>query len=731
MSSVARFFVKHNRAVFCVVLALAVICGILITQVKVNSDMTKYLPSDSETKTGAAIMKDEFAPASTFNLLFKDLTDADKAAIPDRLTAMQHVTSVSYDETERYNNGEYTLYIATLDVSSYTDESNAVIKAVKSEFKGYDLTLNGDAAGNMAAEIMPKLSLIAVGLGVIVLLFMCNSWIEPPLYLFTIGVAILLNMGTNVIFGEIASVTNAIAAILQLCLSMDYSIMMMNRYKQEKLLCDDKKEAMRKALKGAFQAVLGSSVTTIVGMLALLFMSFTLGRDLGLVLAKGVFFSLLCNFTVLPALLLMFNGLLSKTAKPSLHIKMGAIGSYSYKLRFVIPFVLLGLFVVSFFIRDSVSINYSMEEYYKVNEVFTVNNPIVVIYENKDEDKVAALTGKWEQATGVTAVNSYGSTLGKSMNAAQLAAVIDNPALPEATVTLLLGMYWQAQGTEAQETVPLYDFMVYLATDVAENPMFAAFISDELKTQLDSAISQLDAAKSAFVGANYSRVIFSTDLPEESEETFAFIRTLKADLKSAGVTSYVAGNSAMAYEMSESFPSEQNKITILTVVAIFIVVALAFRSLSVPLILVLVIQCAVFVTMSISYVRGASLYYLPLLIVQCLLLGATVDYGILLTSYYRESRRTMERRDAIKNALNQSIHTIMTSGLILVIVTAVMGGSMGSSDPAISEILLTISLGAACALILVVFILPGVLVALDKIVTRRDDRVENRVISAE
>jgi len=182
----------------------------------------------------------------------------------------------------------------------------------------------------------------------------------------------------------------------------------------------------------------------------------------------------------------------------------------------------------------------------------------------------------------------------------------------------------------------------------------------------------------------------------------------------------------MAFEMSESFPSEQNKITILTVVAIFVVVALAFRSLSVPLILVLVIQCAVFVTMSISYVRGASLYYLPLLIVQCLLLGATVDYGILLTSYYRESRRTMERRDAIKNALNQSIHTIMTSGLILVIVTAVMGGSMGSSDPAISEILLTISLGAACALILVVFILPGVLVALDKIVTRRDDRAENR-----
>ena len=187
---------------------------------------------------------------------------------------------------------------------------------------------------------------------------------------------------------------------------------------------------------------------------------------------------------------------------------------------------------------------------------------------------------------------------------------------------------------------------------------------------------------------------------------------------------YLVGNSAMAYEMSLSFPKEMDFITILTAVAIFLIVAIAFRSISIPTILVALIQCAVFITMGIAYVQGSSIYYLPLLIVQCLLMGATVDYGILYTSYYREARRTMDRKAAVCAALNNAIHTILTSAVILIAVTIVLGFVVADSQPAISEILAIIGRGGICSTVLVVFVLPGIMAAFDRFICRKKDTLE-------
>ncbi|MDR0813018.1 MAG: MMPL family transporter [Oscillospiraceae bacterium] len=719
MNRISGFLVKYGKVILALFIALAAVCGMLMTKVTVNSDMTRYLPDSSPVKTGIAVLQSEFPDASLFNIMVKDLPDGDKQDAAAALGKIAHVFSVGYDGTDSYNSGEYTLFVVNLDVSAYSDEAKAAVTEAKAQLKGYKLFINGEAAGDTVIDVMPLVSGVAAALLLIILLLVSPSWVEPLLFLFSIGLAVLLNMGTNIIFPSVSSTTNAIAGILQLCLSMDYSIMLISRYRQEKANTDDKRVAMQRALGGAFVSILSSSVTTIVGMLALVFMSFSIGADLGFVLAKGVFFSLLCNFTALPALILIFDGAIAKSAKKSLHFRMDKVASGSYKIRKAVPVVFLALFVGSFFLQGLVGTSYGMESYHKVTSVFTLDNPIVVLYGRDDETAAAALAEKWSANPSVTGVDAYGTTVGKQLTAQEIAAVFP---IDEAVLAQLFMGYAAENGLPTADKIALYDFVMYLKNSVAVNPDYAQMLTPELAARLNATAAELEAGATQFIGASYSRIIIHTNLPEESEETFVFIREVRQDADALSANSYTIGNSAVAEEMSETFPREMTWITILSAVAVFIVVLLAFRSVFVPLLLVCVIQCAVFITMGVAYLQSGSVYYLPLLIVQCLLLGATVDYGILLTSNYRESRKTLPVKTALIAALNNSVHTITTSGFILVVITGVLGAALSSSDPAISQILVTIAVGGLTAVILVLFILPGILAAFDKLVTRKKDR---------
>jgi predicted RND superfamily exporter protein len=481
----------------------------------------------------------------------------------------------------------------------------------------------------------------------------------------------------------------------------------------------DKNEAMRNALRHAFVAISSSSVTTIVGMLALVFMSFTIGRDMGFVLAKGVLLSLICIFAVLPALILIFDGLIEKTRKKALYVGTDKLAALSFRVRRAVPVVFIVLLAAGFFLKGSVGITYTLSEYDKIGAVFTLDNPVVVLYENSDEALAAPLAEKWAENAYADSVNSYASTLGLPLTSEEAAEAM---GLDPALTAQLYMLYSLNNAATDDGKLPLYDFMRYVIDEAASDERFKPFITDEMMATLNSAGETLENAKRQFVGETYSRVIVNTSLAEESQETFDFLAELERDLSALPGRHYIVGASAVAYEMSRDFPSEMNFITILTVIAIFAVVAVAFRSLSVPLILVCVVQCAVFITMGLAYFQGSSMYYLPLLIVQCLLLGATVDYGILLASCYIEARRAMDVKAALADALRRSIHTIMTSALILVIITGVLGAMLTVSDRAISEILLTIAKGGICAAALAIFILPGLLAAFDRVIVRRRNR---------
>jgi predicted RND superfamily exporter protein len=739
MKKVSDFLVEKRTPILIVFLILTAVCAGLFFRININADMTRYMPDDSPMKTGTDIMLAEFLPATSFNLMIDNLSDAEKADIKTRLEDYDSIQTVTYEQgSPRFNADNHTLYILTLNVNSFTPEVNETVAKVKSDFADYDIAVSGEALGNNVIAIIPKIAGIAMVVLIIILFIMCNSWIEPFLFLTAIAVAIVLNMGTNALLPSVSDVTMSIAAVLQLVLSMDYSIMLLNRYRDEKKRIDNKYDAMKSALTGAMTAISASSVTTITGMLALCFMSFTFGMDLGIVLAKGVFFSLLCIFTVLPALILAADGAIAKTAKPSLHIKMGAVGRFSYKFRYFITGAFVILFAISFALRGNVGIAYTMSDYFVINEIFPLRSTVVAIYENTDEEAMAGLVEKWSKNPDVAEINAYGNTLGKKFTAAELSEEIKNMGGDFSFDSTMLDiLYYQYfTGDKPQMLNILYFMKVsqtepdpswklsidelfeYVSTEIIPNPVYAEFIDDETKSAIAEGKKQMDEGRKALVSDRYSRVIISLDSTEESPETFAFLDQMGADMDSTlKGEHFTVGSAAMANEMSVTFPPEFDFITILTAIAIFTVIAIAFKSLSIPLILVCIIQCAVFVTMSIT-AAGDSVYYLSLLVVNCLLMGAAVDYGIIFTSYYRECRGKMPVKESVTAALNMSIHTIFTSALILVSITGIVGVILLRSDPAISSILGIIALGAFAASMLVIFILPGILAALDRFIVK-------------
>ena len=903
MRMLTNFIVNKRNIILSAALILTAVCAFLIPKVSVNSDMTKYLPDDSSMKQGISLMEKEFPTAGeayTIRVMFKRLDSEKKTEFKDALAAIENVDSVTYDMTgSDYNSGEYTLYILNTKYGYDTEEEAAVERQVKEKFSDYEVTVKNDDTS--APDIPLSVYLAAFGIILVVLLISCGSYFEPVLFLITIGIAVVLNLGTNFFLGEISDVSFGIAAVLQLALSMDYSIILMNRYRQELKKTDDRKEAMANALRAAFGSITGSAVTTIVGLLVLVFMSFKIGADIGIVLAKGVAFSMLCVFTVLPALILLLHKLIEKTEKKERAKKAhkkglsSVLGGFSYRFRSVIAILFVVLFIATGYLQYGTKTVYTLTEKDSIADVFPKDNTLVLLYENTDEDNIAEIASTLEKKDCVKSVVSYPTTIGmqctvkemsdmlskmdeglqideKLLNivyyhyrsngktepmtlsdfvgflsdtvavdpmfsgyideasAKQLATLkpltdknILTTPMPPAALAQTLGMdaeqvtqlFMLRYGTEytPDKTMSLYEFISFLTENVLPKPQYASMFDEEAKAKLyqiksiaDAVVSgkaftaeemtaflggvsdkfststvellylysaslkqendrstmspetlvkhieelasgqsfsslltagqkdgiakareQLDNGARQLKGEKHSRLTVTTKLPVESEKTSAFVKEMTelCNEKLSGEY-HLIGNSIMVDEMESGFGREQMIITMLTAVSIFIVVALTFRSLAIPAILVLIVQCGVFITVSVLGTIGGSMYYLALLIVECILMGATIDYGILFTSYYREVRTTLPVKEAIVAAYKGSIHTILTSGTIMVLITAVIGPLFG--NPTIEQIVRTLSVGCASAMLLILFILPGILALCDKIVVRKGRKQKKSIL---
>ena len=739
MKKVASFLVEKRKILLCLFLVLAAVSLPLMGQVRINYDLTKYLSAESRMKQGMQLMEQEFGPSdsSQLRVMIPDLSASEKEEILHDLSALAADAQVTWEPGNRYNHNGYTLYEITTEYDSHSKEAAALFRAVHDLYDSRDVATGGTIHEANVPMLPLYVMVIAVGLVLVLLLLMCNSWFEPVIFMVNIGIAVAINLGTNVLLPGISEYTNSIVGILQLVLSMDYSIILLNRYTQEKEKCADNPSAMKAAITAAFPAVAGSSLTTFAGLLCLGFMSFKLGADMGFALAKSVIVSLICIFTVLPSLILISDKWIVKTRKKALHIPVAGCSRFEYRRRIILLLVFLVLFAGAFILKNNTQILYMLQMNNAVEAEFAEQHSLVLLYESKDKDRIAEVLAPLEQDEHVTNVTAYCNTLGKAYRADEITALFSGENAPDASLIKLVYMdkfsdledksamsLFMASRTAYDDswTMTPEELIAWLQDHVLDDTRFAAMIKDDTRQMITDAGETIRESAAKLEGEHYGRVILTTVYPEDSDETRAFLDSLaeRCDNLLEGET-WLIGTSVMNQEMSRTFDAEMNRITLISALAIFIVVALTFRSLVVPLILVLTVQCGIYLTMTFIGLSGGAMYYLAILMVQCILMGATVDYAILYTSYYREQRLTADRQSSILGAYNGSLHTILTSASIMIVAAGILGYVF--ANPAIGEICLTISRGAISATLLILFVLPGVLAALDKFVISRKQSV--------
>lgn len=1065
-------FVVRKRFVFLIAaVVIAIACALMIPRTNINTDMTRYLPNDSPMKQGLDRMSEEFGADAVgtgmIRVMFWSLPDSLKTAAKNELSSIEGVSNLLYqDGSEEYNQGEKVLYeLLCGSQRSQEDIANEIAD------KFGDRVIVEKSENGTTAPI--GVILIAIVLLLIVLFIMCESWLEPPIFLAAIGVAVAINMGTNALLESVSVTTNSIAAILQLVLSIDYSIILMNRYRQEKPLGKgDNITAMINALKKASPSIVSSAFTTIVGLLALVFMKLKIGADMGIVLAKGVLCSLVAIYTVLPSIILAMDGAIEKSAKKVLKIKTERLAGFSMKFRIPLVVAFVVIFAGSYYLHNKTEISFSFEQKSEIEKYFPPKNITVLLYDNSDATRVIELADSVATHPNVKSFISYPSLMQKQLTATETMSMVDglkamagesdfnladfdmnmlveaiyyigskNPSeekmslhdfaslaaglsadttlsayygissqvgdddlqyldilialtdtclidslltsqeiadlvgidqelislicpadqktsireiirssrellnasmMPSPTInktpepqiveqlveipvendsietltdtvqkeniavveeydedaiykdsTIFLSQYTSSELAQMvgmneksasiiftlygrtvkhkTKTMSLYDFITFVINDIAnrkmfasqinqesrrllrhkeslmltalqagkienteevveeemiaeveENPVeilepveeqeeeiadatpaidkenieklnmaeklmdiaskgslfdaaemhallssfgaemelcdielaylyngilhfdddnvkmsiedmlqtindsvmnhprFASLINDDIRTGMDTVNVLIDENFSQLRGSKYSQAIVFTDLPKESSATHEFVETFAAQCDQRLESEhYLIGESVMMNEMRNQFGDEMLLVSLITILSIFLIVAITFRSLAVPAILVMTVMSAVYINVTVSGLNGGKLLYLAYLIMQSILMGATIDYGILFTNNYREARASSSKIDSIRKAYMASTHTILTSGTIMTMAPFAM--SVLIDDATIAKILQCIGAGALAAVVLIIFVLPGLLAAFDKFVVRKHD----------
>ena len=717
MKKLAQVLVDRRLIFALATLLVTILCGLMALKVEINTDMSRYLPAKSPMRHGVEILSEAFpdpGEQSAFRFVFTGLPEDQIPAIRKELSDYVYVSRVEYvPGNAHYNRDGKTMLLVNLDYGYDSQEAETVQRVFTNEFRarGYDFEI----ASNEMLKTEVPFSLLAIGVAMVILILviMCRSWIEPLLFLITIGLAVVINLGTNLPKGYISDITFAIGPVLQLILSMDYSVILMNRYREEKAGGLEKRAAMKAALERSFSSILSSSFTTVVGLLALSFMTFKIGREIGVVLAKGVFISMLCVFTLLPALILWADRLIEKTAKPSIPLPTNWLAAYSEKARKVIPIVFVLMFGLFFWLRNFTPIIFTENLSDDLTKYFPADNTVVLLYENQDEWLIEPLLADLEQNEHVRSAQAYVNSFSRQLSYGEIQAAMAEmgaDALPAQTFDAV----FHTKGWDEWTTISLDEFIGTLTTD----PQFADAFGPGTQRIYSEMREKYDWQRNQMRGERWSRLVIYTDYPDDSEETTAFMDDLytRCERDFTGET-YLIGTSAMVHEMAGSFGREFLTVSFITAAAIFLVVLFTFRSVVIPLILVLLVQCGVYITITVMGWQGYDVYYLALLVVQGILMGATLDYAIVFSTYYRELRAAEDRLGALRGAYAHSIHTIMTSGMILFVVTGILGRFC--KTPSIAQVCTTISLGTASTVLLILLILPGLLAFFDRFIIRR------------
>lgn len=713
---IAAGIVRLRTGILIVMLALAVVCAGCIGKTHINYDLTRYLNSETMTRRALDVMQAEFGSSEQLRIMFRDVSADTLSSCVARLNALPEIQLASHDpETGEKTVDGVACSLVTLTLNANCDAA-ALVTHLREMFPECgEYAVGGAAATQLdvqrsVGEEMPQALLIAVAVVLAVLLLTSHAWLEPVLILVTLGVSILINMGTNFVFPDVSFVTFAVCAILQLALSIDYAIMLLHSFNG---LCDEgllPKDAMIEALRRSFMPVSSSAFTTIAGLLALLFMSFTIGFDIGLVLSKGILISMVTVFLLMPALTLLLYRPLRKTRHRPLQLGGAQLGKAVYDIRRWLAGALALAVAAGGYLQTKNTYIFSdagrsdvQTESALINAVFGASDPLVLLVPGGDDDGDYARQRALADALQQIQVADQPAVKELSAMVTTGAAALDYYTAAELAKrtgqnVLAVNLFLMAQGL----TPPVRgDRLLEKAGSLAaENPQLA---------QLQSALA---LAKAAFNGPHYSRMLLTLNFPVSSAETRATIDQIMAAARAEyGEDFYLTGTGMSVYDIGNAFEGDLMLVNLITLAAILLIVALSFRSFVTPLLLVLVIEGAVWITMAVSYLESQPIFFISYLICVAIQMGATIDYGILLTSHYQSFRKTMAPREALCAALHKALPTILTSGAILITAGFIIGKRC--SIYYISSIGLLLARGALISVILILTLLPALLTLRD------------------
>ena len=650
------------------------ICVGLQFFVSVNYDMKDYLPEDSPSTEAIDIMEDEFSSSvPNANVMMKDMTVQEALQFKKELEDIDGVSDVTWLDDAIDTKTPLEMVDDEL-VETYYKDGNALFsfnirdgEEVEITDKVYDLigednALTGDALDNATqqkaafSETMFAAGLL-VPIIIIILVLSTTSWLEPVFFLTAIGVSVLINLGTNIFLGEISYVTQSVAPILQLAVSLDYAIFLLHSFQDYRDEGHPPQEAMHLAIGRSFPAIIASASTTFFGFIALTFMNFEIGSDLGLNLVKGIVLSFLSVMIFLPALTLMFYKGIDKTQHKPFIPKFKHVGKFVMKIRIPVVLIVVLLLVPAFLAQNQITFIYGIGEQEEttrpgldeseIEDVFGKNTDIVLLVPRGDVATEERLVDDVNDLTHVTNTLSYVTAV--------------SAVIPEE----------------------------YIDEDVKEE----------------------------FYSEHYSRIIITTDLGDEGEEAFEVIEEVKEIADNYyGADYYTLGESVTLYDMKNVVEKDNTVVNLLTVVTIAFVLLVTFKSLMFPVLLLLTIQASVWINLSVPYFTDEPLVFIGYLIVSTVQLAATVDYAILLTVEYRDNRKIMPAFPAVKKTLDDKLFSIVISASILSSVGFILW--ITSSDPIVSSIGLLLGRGALLAFTMVVLLLPAMLVLLDKIIEK-------------
>lgn len=681
--------VNHPKLIFTVFLILFLVCVIAKQEISVNYDMNDYLPEDSASTVALDVMGKEYdggipnARVMLANVSIPEVLDYKKEIesvdgvsevtwLDDTADISEPLEAMDESTVETYYKNKYALLSVTIDEDKRIEAVEDIRNIIGDENSMMGSAVSTATATTSTISEVKKIAVIGILLMLIILALTTTSWAEPLIVMIGLGIAVVINAGSNLIFGEISFVTNAAGNILQLAVSLDYSVFLIHRFEECRKEEKDAKNAMVNALCMSTTSILSSGMTTVIGFLALCLMRFQIGPDLGLALAKGIFISLVTVFVFMPVLVLYTYQWIDRTTHRSLMPSFQKLGKVVFHamIPLVCVFVLL---IVPCYLASNAN-----DFYYGSSHIFGKKTKL-----GADIQKIDAVFG---------ANDTYVLLVPKKSTAVQKELSDELKELPQVT-----------------------NIMSYVDTVGAEIP--DSYLDSETLSKLNS--------------KNYTRMVLSVEEDYEGEETFKLVKTIrKTAEKYYGDQWYLAGEGVSTYDLMNTVTSDMTKVNLLAIGAVFLVLVLTTKSLILPVILVLAIETAIWINLSIPYFAGSTIFYIAYLIISSIQLGATVDYAILFSERYKEERETKDKKQAVIQTISSVTVSILTSGGVLTIVGFLLGNI--STHGLLSQFGFFLGKGTLCSLVIVLFILPGLLYIFDGLVIKkkRDDKevLENELV---